>query len=142
MAMINCPECTKEISDQANACPNCGLPIQKNESSASEIVLKEGLANQILKMLYVQNGRGAVTNKRFIYYKHGIGKILIIGALANFTKGDIEFDIPLEDIVEFRKGRQGLNTVLTIETKDETFKFVVFGYGEWERALNKALNRT
>lgn len=28
MAMINCPECGKEISDQAVSCPNCGAPIR------------------------------------------------------------------------------------------------------------------
>lgn len=27
MAMIKCPECGKEISDKAAACPNCGAPI-------------------------------------------------------------------------------------------------------------------
>lgn len=27
MALINCPECGKEISDQAASCPNCGMPI-------------------------------------------------------------------------------------------------------------------
>ena len=27
MALINCPECKKEISDKAIACPNCGCPI-------------------------------------------------------------------------------------------------------------------
>lgn len=27
MAMIKCPECGKEISDQAASCPNCGTPI-------------------------------------------------------------------------------------------------------------------
>ena len=26
MAMINCSECGKEISDQARTCPNCGHP--------------------------------------------------------------------------------------------------------------------
>jgi len=31
MALINCPECGKEISDQAASCPNCGTPIQKTE---------------------------------------------------------------------------------------------------------------
>lgn len=30
MALINCPECGKEISDKANACPNCGYPINLN----------------------------------------------------------------------------------------------------------------
>jgi len=27
MALINCPECNKEISDKAPACPGCGSPI-------------------------------------------------------------------------------------------------------------------
>lgn len=29
MALINCPECNKEISDKAASCPNCGFPIQE-----------------------------------------------------------------------------------------------------------------
>ncbi len=31
MALIKCPECGKEISDKATACPNCGCPIQSTE---------------------------------------------------------------------------------------------------------------
>ncbi len=27
MALIKCPECGKDISDKAKACPNCGCPI-------------------------------------------------------------------------------------------------------------------
>lgn len=27
MALINCPECSKRISDSASNCPNCGFPI-------------------------------------------------------------------------------------------------------------------
>lgn len=29
MALINCPECNKEISDRAKACPNCGFPMDE-----------------------------------------------------------------------------------------------------------------
>lgn len=32
MALIKCPECCKEISDKASACPNCGCPIEADES--------------------------------------------------------------------------------------------------------------
>lgn len=32
MSLINCPECGKEISDQATSCPNCGTPIKKGET--------------------------------------------------------------------------------------------------------------
>jgi hypothetical protein len=27
MALVKCPECAKEVSDQAVACPHCGLPL-------------------------------------------------------------------------------------------------------------------
>ena len=30
MALINCPECSREISDKADACPHCGYPVAKN----------------------------------------------------------------------------------------------------------------
>lgn len=29
MALINCPECGKEISDKAASCPNCGATVKK-----------------------------------------------------------------------------------------------------------------
>ena len=35
MAMIQCPECGKEISDTAKACPNCGYPLQKEKKQLS-----------------------------------------------------------------------------------------------------------
>lgn len=28
MALINCPECNKSISDKATSCPHCGCPLQ------------------------------------------------------------------------------------------------------------------
>jgi ribosomal protein L7/L12 len=30
MALVNCPECGKQISDWATACPSCGFPLQKS----------------------------------------------------------------------------------------------------------------
>ena len=32
MALINCPECSKSVSDQSISCPNCGFPIAKIET--------------------------------------------------------------------------------------------------------------
>lgn len=42
MALINCPECGKEISDQASSCPNCGCPIS----------IANGIANRPLVSAY------------------------------------------------------------------------------------------
>lgn len=68
MSIINCPECGKEISDQAISCPNCGYPIKpqnNNESinrvnNLSKLLVKEynennyddslSLCNQVLEM--------------------------------------------------------------------------------------------
>ncbi len=37
MALIKCPECQSEVSDQAPTCPKCGFPFKK-ESSSPETV--------------------------------------------------------------------------------------------------------
>ncbi|EGP17898.1 hypothetical protein GME_19237 [Halomonas sp. TD01] len=31
MALMNCPECSKEISDKAENCPKCGIKINKTD---------------------------------------------------------------------------------------------------------------
>jgi TM2 domain-containing membrane protein YozV len=33
MALINCPECGREVSDAAPNCPNCGHPINKQQNT-------------------------------------------------------------------------------------------------------------
>lgn len=42
MALVKCPECGKEISSDAKACPNCGHPLttpKKKMSKAAKIIL-------------------------------------------------------------------------------------------------------
>ena len=34
MPLITCPECTKEISDRATACPHCGFPLNSDQVPA------------------------------------------------------------------------------------------------------------
>jgi hypothetical protein len=36
MALINCPECNKEISDKAENCPGCGFPVNKKTESSND----------------------------------------------------------------------------------------------------------
>ena len=40
MALIHCPECVREVSDQATACPHCGYPLQ-NRGAASSLPASE-----------------------------------------------------------------------------------------------------
>lgn len=43
MALINCEECGKEISDKASACPHCGVPLERKIESekSSQNAIKE-----------------------------------------------------------------------------------------------------
>jgi uncharacterized membrane protein YvbJ len=36
MALINCPECQKEISDKTKNCPHCGYPFVLNDKENSQ----------------------------------------------------------------------------------------------------------
>lgn len=38
MALINCQECNKQVSDKAASCPHCGAPINSKVSNRSERV--------------------------------------------------------------------------------------------------------
>lgn len=37
MALMKCPECAREVSDKAPACPNCGHPIAASVQGGSAI---------------------------------------------------------------------------------------------------------
>lgn len=49
MALINCPECNKEISDKALTCPQCGFPVP--EKISEDVVLKgdEGIGGSNIR---------------------------------------------------------------------------------------------
>ena len=52
MALINCPECSKEISDSAPSCPSCGVPIAsaKETQAAGAQLTTTQLTSKKLKM--------------------------------------------------------------------------------------------
>ena len=41
MALINCPECSKEVSSKAPACPNCGVVLNKSTTEKVHSVIWE-----------------------------------------------------------------------------------------------------
>ena len=41
MALVKCPECGKGISNKAKACPNCGYPLETEESIISIVPERE-----------------------------------------------------------------------------------------------------
>ena len=44
MALIQCYECSREISDKAPACPHCGAPAEEQPTQAEEVEILESVA--------------------------------------------------------------------------------------------------
>ena len=74
MAMIDCPECGKQISDKAPACPNCGVPVSSvaqaktpsSKGSSLPRLIGFGLLIVLLFVLWLENannrGGGALAS--------------------------------------------------------------------------------
>lgn len=147
MSIIKCPECGREISDKAAACVGCGFPINPaaqatiamREAEKPEIVLMKGLCNKCGGFA-VQNGSGMLTNHRFVYMKHSMGKIFAIGVFVNLTQGDFEFDIPLNEISSIGTGKHGMSKTIVLCTKDGTrHEFYVNNQEEWKIKIKSAI---
>lgn len=137
-----CSHCGKPLDPGAKFCPNCGSPIAAGNSvdDKKEIVIKEGLCNRCSGKLYVENGHGMLTNKRFIYSKHSLAKIAAIGILVNLTKGSFEFDIPISEITGIRDGKHGLSKTIIITTKQgNEYNFYFTDRERWKIEFNNLI---
>jgi uncharacterized membrane protein YvbJ len=50
MALIKCPECENQISDNAETCPNCGYPINNRKPQNIIVKKNEGCFLQTLNL--------------------------------------------------------------------------------------------
>lgn len=61
MALINCPECKKEVSDAAKNCPHCGYPINQQKAEVVAEVIDIALPDPTpLGPIEKHVGRGIV----------------------------------------------------------------------------------
>ena len=58
MALINCTECNKEISDKADSCPNCGISFNRKENKV-KISKKTKIIAIILSIIIILGGIGS-----------------------------------------------------------------------------------
>lgn len=62
MALIECPECKREVSDKAAACPQCGLPIAQSQVLVDSSVVTTQQTSKYLKeqvvLSYLSMGLG------------------------------------------------------------------------------------
>lgn len=74
MALIKCPECGKEISDNAQFCPNCGCPIQSKKKEQEKMVPETGKKEILLSSAKTLNKISLI-----------VFSVLLIFAVISFT---------------------------------------------------------
>ena len=82
MPLIECPECHKNVSDQAAACPNCGFPIRahQNENIASSASVTE---NKRQTPVEVPDDNARHVTSSFIPIGIGFGIIFLGSAISS-----------------------------------------------------------
>lgn len=78
MALINCPECGKQISDKALSCPNCGFPIQTNS--------QENKTLYNVELISIGNNDDKIRTVRFLREVKGIGLAEAVKILDNLPQ--------------------------------------------------------
>ena len=96
MAIINCPECSAEVSDSALKCPKCGVQLRKPTRSLPGKLIKWGFIGfNILMAIWLIGGVNTATEgmqvmseaeKAGVAVGTGIGAALILGV---WVIGDI-----------------------------------------------------
>lgn len=145
MALIKCPECGKEVSEKAIACPNCAYPISQenyanstNSSSNTDInklyASLEGAGGQL--ELYgnrvVIKRQGALAKMNYGFFKgdkeillsHISGIQLKMG--TSFTNGYIQFTLSggNENTQGLYAATKDENTVVFYKRDNDTAEYI------------------
>lgn len=95
MALVNCKECGKEVSDKAASCPHCGisapgLEVQMQENTGKFVNPANGRVEEIPGMVFI----GSLMFGPLFYllrgiWPHGVGFLLLTAILFYIGGGAI-----------------------------------------------------
>lgn len=91
MALINCIECGKEISDKARFCPNCGIPLKKKGRGFAIASLVLGIIACVYTLpvitAIVESRIDVMSKISMAIYIMIFGILALIFGLVSHTKG-------------------------------------------------------
>ena len=89
MALIKCPECKKEISDKAGACPSCGYSKGGTQKAAPQVIVSKSPGLAAVLSFFIP-GLGQIYNGQIgkgisFIILYGISIMLIFTGIGIFT---------------------------------------------------------
>lgn len=112
---------------------------QGQQYMEQEFIIKTGGCNWIKTPVLIQNGKGMLTNKRFIYKK---GKLNFIetGFANKIMGGDKNFEFPLTELKAIGIGTQGIQKTIILQLRNgESYNCFFYEMEEWVQEFNKII---
>lgn len=105
MPIINCPDCSKEMSDAAPACPNCGRPNANAPSQARPVGILLGIGIFLIPLIFswFTLRKGHTTKARVISFSWLVLSLLIFSAQDGKNAGDESAQQNSSDAAELKK---------------------------------------
>lgn len=106
MALIKCPECGREVSDRASACPNCGCPLADMVTSGIvkiKLPRTEQMADGFVGLLASKQASVSVNGRTVWSGKHGETASFKLDAPARVHIDLGTWGNPVEGTVEPKK---------------------------------------
>ncbi|QCZ93358.1 zinc ribbon domain-containing protein [Salinimonas iocasae] len=88
MALIDCPSCSKKISDKADSCPHCGFGLA---DASSEDILRKQQLKKFQKLQSIQNQ----SMFAMLLFVAGFGFMYWGGS----AKGDLQYNLAVLSVV-------------------------------------------
>lgn len=87
MALINCPECSNEVSDKAKACPKCGLPLTWDKKLEAKLKAKEK-AQAALKSERASSAAATPAKKKRLWPAIVVGFVAVVAIGSMLGKNE------------------------------------------------------
>lgn len=127
-----CSNCGTKLEDGVKFCSGCGTPIggaapitpsaqkqvERPNNVNEEILAKNKVGMSKNNSFTGSTGTGMVTNKRVVFKKISLAKILVLGPWALLTEGNLDLDLPYSEIQDVRIGKIKFTKAVIITAKD------------------------
>lgn len=86
MALITCPECQQQVSDQATACPKCGYPLTKEPIPVSESVDDSAATTTEKPIPEIKEQQKSSKNKRIVIACVAVACVVVLAVVGFIVK--------------------------------------------------------
>ena len=120
MALIECSECTRSISDKATACPGCGFPIVSTTTQVSAVIGEDCEQVATIPATVDLDSTKPTFGEFVCMIVAGLGCLFLLADIWMFKKyelaeinlGTVLWQLPLALVLTFVCGRKGFGRVL------------------------------